>query len=76
MEDQRTEIAQLKSNLELLQAERDDLLQRNMKLEENVEVLEKDKELDLLRTVQEERRRWETREERLLHYVEGVEKTM
>ena len=47
-EDQRGEIAQLKSDLELLQAERDDLQQRNMKLEEKIEVLEKDKELDLL----------------------------
>ena len=35
-EDQRGEIAQLKSDLELLQAERDDLQQRNMKLEENI----------------------------------------
>lgn len=46
-----------------------------MKLEEKLEVLEKDKELEMLRAVQEERLRWENREERLLRCIEGTEPT-
>ena len=74
-EKQREEIAQLNNDFAQTQAQRNGLERENSKLQEKMEAIHRDKELELLRAVKEERKRWETREERLLRQIAALEES-
>ena len=66
-EAQREQIAQLTDALEPSESQREEIQRRKQTLEEDmqasIQALEKDMELQTLRAVDKERKRWEDREE-------------
>ena len=65
-EGHREEIEQLQAALEQSEAQRGE---EQVKMQEKLDSINKDKELECLRAVNDERRKWEAREERLLQQI-------
>jgi hypothetical protein len=72
-ENQRTEIVRLCDDLAQGHKERDDLEQEWSRLQATVEEIRNSKELEVLLAINEERQRWDRREERLLQQIAALE---
>ena len=75
-ESQREEVAVLDGELKRVGTEREQLATENARLREKLDNISKDKELEYLRAVDEERRRWEARENRLLTQLAEIEEKL
>ena len=70
----REMIAKLEDDLAHSDAERNQLGEEQLKLLEKLEAINRDKELECLRAVNDERQKWEAREEQLLKQITTLEK--
>ena len=74
-EDKTKRIEELSEDLAKSQCEYEDIAEENVRLTNAVREISESKELEILRAVNEERRRFDDREERLLRQIADLEKS-